>query len=865
MFKFKGISNTDMQVIIEEEEHFIARASQRYEVTEIEGKDGAIYEELGYSTVERPIYVQCLSIDKIDEILAWLNGEGEFEYKGRKTTARFYSELEPQRNSCIRIIDTTFIRDPFWTKANEKYLLVKDRKDKIFSGENIDLSDSAEMRLQGLEIGGNSKQKEITDNLIDNVWKQGGINDITGVEQESTNTIRSDFIKVYSNHLYSISRSIFNRYMAYRFYDKDKNFLGNQLSEEMLTSDKSDGRMNINENSMTFTILNNNVRYMRIIDASNNLNTKYILTTEARKPNYPSEIESCGDNVNLFDKDNVNFINAYLSANKTINATTIVKTYYIECKSNTIYTISKKIGNYLRVATSSKIPAINDTVSQIEVNDNNNNITIKTDSNAKYLLFNCRNSQIDTLTEQEILDSIKIEVGSTPTPYSKFEQGNISFEMCNKNKLDFSKWNTITASHGIVEQLEKGIKLTATSNDCYTDTFAFKFSDAVNKNKIEKLGVVAKPNAQYTFSVKVNDESINKAIYIFFADKNFNNIDIKSSNAGTLTAIAPKNCKYITVRVGVVNKGDSLIFSDFQLEESEPTTYEPHKSQKYTIPTQKPFRKIDTYKDTFIRKNEKWYERHFVERYIFKGTEGFTMMSDSNETFSRFTIRKYDMKNSSAFMCSHFKVIKQSELTAEESISIRDISKDNVISIMILKSRLSNVSAEGFKNWLSNQYNADTPVYIDYVLSEPEDIECTAEQCEILDKIDNEAKTYKNITHIYSADNVSPILEGTYFTPTEEKIENKGNIESRPILRLEKTVSEAVEMTINDVRFKYNFNDDEYVEIDCDEKIIEYEGLNRNRNIEIEYKFPKLKIGNNDIKMHEGDCKIKILRKDRWL
>lgn len=124
MFKFKGISSEDMQVIIEEEEHFIARAAQRYEMTEIEGRDGAIFDTLGYSVVERPIYVQCLNINKIDNILAWLNGEGEFEYKGRKTIARFYSQAEPQRNTCIRIIDTQFIRDPFWSKATDEYVTV---------------------------------------------------------------------------------------------------------------------------------------------------------------------------------------------------------------------------------------------------------------------------------------------------------------------------------------------------------------------------------------------------------------------------------------------------------------------------------------------------------------------------------------------------------------------------------------------------------------------------------------------------------------------------------------------------------------------------------------------------------------------
>ena len=81
---------------------------------------------VGYSYVERPIYVQCLNTNKIDDILAWLNGKGEFEYKGRKTTARFYNQLEPIRTASLRIIDTTFMRDPFWYKAEDEYVVVTD-------------------------------------------------------------------------------------------------------------------------------------------------------------------------------------------------------------------------------------------------------------------------------------------------------------------------------------------------------------------------------------------------------------------------------------------------------------------------------------------------------------------------------------------------------------------------------------------------------------------------------------------------------------------------------------------------------------------------------------------------------------------
>lgn len=122
MFKFKGISSNDMKVIIEEEEHFLGRAEQRIETTDIEGKDGAIYDELGYSDIDRPIKVQILDVSKLDNILAWLNGEGEFEYKNRKTTGRFYNQLEPERSACIKIIDTTFSRSPFWYKAIDEFV-----------------------------------------------------------------------------------------------------------------------------------------------------------------------------------------------------------------------------------------------------------------------------------------------------------------------------------------------------------------------------------------------------------------------------------------------------------------------------------------------------------------------------------------------------------------------------------------------------------------------------------------------------------------------------------------------------------------------------------------------------------------------
>lgn len=133
MFVFKNISSTDMNVV-EQEEEFLSRAAQRYETTEIEGKNGAYFEENGYSVVEKTIKLQVLDENKIDKIFEWLNGMGTLEYKGRITKARFYSELSPVRSSNIKIIDATFIRNPFWTKKRDEYITVVD---KIYNEGNI--------------------------------------------------------------------------------------------------------------------------------------------------------------------------------------------------------------------------------------------------------------------------------------------------------------------------------------------------------------------------------------------------------------------------------------------------------------------------------------------------------------------------------------------------------------------------------------------------------------------------------------------------------------------------------------------------------------------------------------------------------
>lgn len=135
MFKFKGISNNEMKVIVEEEDNLIAKASLKYEQIDVDGMNGSIYNELGYSDVERSLKIYVMDISKIDDILSWLNGEGILEYKNRISKAFFYSTIEPQRSSSIKTIDFSFIRSPFWYDVNDQFVTVSD--ENIYNYGNV--------------------------------------------------------------------------------------------------------------------------------------------------------------------------------------------------------------------------------------------------------------------------------------------------------------------------------------------------------------------------------------------------------------------------------------------------------------------------------------------------------------------------------------------------------------------------------------------------------------------------------------------------------------------------------------------------------------------------------------------------------
>lgn len=710
-----------MQVVIEEEEHFIARAARRYEVTEIEGRDGAIFNELGYSYVERPIYVQCLNTNKIDDILAWLDGEGEFEYKGRKTTARFYSQLEPQRETVIRIIDTTFIRDPFWTKLEDEFVEVKGDKEKNAEDENINIKGTIPVKFKEFVLGGNSKQKT-----------RSGKNLLPYPYDNIANTIIQDL---------------------------------------------EDGRLTLNG-----TIVENV--------------SKNIKTFDLKAGNYKF----------LFNNENLPNNSYFYIRNQDTSAT--LKT---NIKTNTTFTLEEdlQIRIYLILVAG-------------------------TYSNYEMDLMILEATEEDETWEQ---------YGAMPSPEFPSEiqnvEGNVNVSVCNKNLIDTDFFTTenFSISEGNYFRYAK-----------LPDNFKTKLAASmVEKTKQSNLVFALTDTIATTVSYGrvLSKGEITNMTYDFTAS---DNVYLAIGNSNGFTDLEADL--------------QTLINSySIQIEYGEKVTdYVEHQEQLITFPLAQGQKLMqgDYLADDGI---------HHVRKQIELDGTDFSLYSNQVSGRTIYTISAFSNNNNfktydSNILCN---ILKQGNSNNGNNYLNNAASSGNLyVSIENSILGITNESTEEEKLQALQNLIAKTGFFYEGELAEEEIEPYTEEQQEAYNQICN-LKAYEEETNIYSTNEISSMFKVTYLEETTEKIENEGNIYSRPILRLEKTSYNNVDIEIAGTRFQYNFNDEEYVEIDCEEKTALYEGLNRNRKLEIGYEFPKLSPGENDIKMNEGDCIIKAKRKDRWL
>lgn len=205
--------------------------------------------------------------------------------------------------------------------------------------------------------------------------------------------------------------------------------------------------------------INNQKLYAMILNGSYTVDTLPAFEPYGAMPSpgSPSPVKTVGQNVNLFDKDNANILNGYvINGQEVISADANARTLYIPCDANTDYTISK-LASRLNVGYSVDIPTLGGTVCNVvNVGNTATKTTYKTGDDAKYLVVFYHSMAVTSPTEQEVLDSIKIEKGSKATAYSPYGQGSAEIKVDNGLETTDANYQSYTKVLPIQEEMLEG-------------------------------------------------------------------------------------------------------------------------------------------------------------------------------------------------------------------------------------------------------------------------------------------------------------------------------------------------------------------------------------------------------------------------
>lgn len=138
-------------------------------------------------------------------------------------------------------------------------------------------------------------------------------------------------------------------------------------------------------------------------------------------PDNPIEIKNVKGYRNLFNKDGTDIYEAFINgSNKIIVGLANTKTAYVKCKPNTSYYVSKIKSTRFIVGTTTEKPVIGMVCNKITTNNEAKFIKITTGESDNYLVVFYYNGRSDTLSEQEIRESIQIIEGNEEKPYIPF-------------------------------------------------------------------------------------------------------------------------------------------------------------------------------------------------------------------------------------------------------------------------------------------------------------------------------------------------------------------------------------------------------------------------------------------------------------
>ena len=450
-------------------------------------------------------------------------------------------------------------------------------------------------------------------------------------------------------------------------------------------------------------------------------------------PDYPSEIEVVGSNINYFDKDNQDmFLNGLIPNNsgsiEKIN-TDITKTNYIvaiiiPCEPNQEYTVSRYLGGktFYLYESDKKDLVVGDKITLLKSIGNLGVITqtITTTSTAKYIVLKIYDTYaIEPNTYNDLISSVKVEKGSVATPYSPYGMGSVEVDVVNSNLLDFN--------------VAQDSRVTVNEDGTLTINGIGGFGLNIDKLQL-KAGI--------TYYQKVELISGSRSI----SGSNINNTFLSFAGAGAwissenfsqtnLTKDTEKTIIWINA-TAILNNAVIKIWAN-----TDKSDFVKHQSQTTVMPIQQEMLEGDYIKDV---------EHHEWKKVVLDGTENWREITTNNlkRFFYEVNVASINDNNSVNCISNYFKGTSRNKLehSSGDEVSVADRF------LNILSKKIE--TKEDFKAWLKSKYDAGTPIIIYYKQAEAIDLELTSEQKAVREQ---KLYTYKNITNIDVSDELASI------------------------------------------------------------------------------------------------------------
>ena len=440
-------------------------------------------------------------------------------------------------------------------------------------------------------------------------------------------------------------------------------------------------------------------------------------------PDYPQEVITTKGYSNLFDKDNVNELIAFINVSEGyIRSSSTSRVLYIPITGGKTYSVLKDVRtNVFSIATTANIPSVNMVViDSIQQNDHSY-LTINTSEEANYLVVDYWR-QSSTITLEEALASIMIYEGTEEQSYVPDGGNYIYTEVRGKNLFKYSTNGWINNSGTIV-----------TSNTNILSDY-----------------IKLKENTNYTLSASTTFLSMYFAFYdenkaLLYRDSS-SNVSSKTINSGV-------NYKYARCWVN---------YNDSTLDENSLETYKIQLEKGSSATDYEPYVEPVKYY-TNLQGNELTNEDNLelisgvltknMKKLILTGNENwYFVLSGTNTTL--FYAQLTEM--SSNLISNYF--IKNEILYNQDVEGIRGITSNNRLWLRVKQSSVADLKA-----WLKEKYDEENPVEVYYESSEPETIQLEPTPVKTLrgyNNINNSEGTNMDLTYVQDLQAVIDSLRG---------------------------------------------------------------------------------------------------------